>query len=66
MVPLIQDIGRTVGPIKSCRSGGRFRWEPVRGNGTLIGASANVVSAAFLPRVGTGFRSRNFTKYGAE
>ncbi|MFH1213032.1 MAG: ArsB/NhaD family transporter [Candidatus Neomarinimicrobiota bacterium] len=66
MVPLIRDIGNTVGadkilPLWWALSLGAC----LGGNGTLIGASANVVSAGISGRSGHRISFMEFTKYGA-
>lgn len=66
MIPLVQDIGNTVGkeavlPLWWALSLGAC----LGGNGTLIGASANVVSAGIAGKSGYKISFLEFTKYGA-
>jgi len=66
MVPLIQDIGRTVGPDKILPLWWALSLGAcLGGNGTLIGASANVVSAGISAKSGYRISFAEFTKYGA-
>lgn len=66
MVPLIQDIGRTVGPDKIAPLWWALSLGAcLGGNGTLIGASANVVSAGISGKSGYRISFMEFTKYGA-
>jgi len=66
MVPLIQDIGQTVGPDKITPLWWALSLGAcLGGNGTLIGASANVVSAGIAGRSGYRISFMEFTKYGA-
>ncbi len=64
MLPLIDTISRTVGidatPLIWALSLGAC----FGGNGTLIGASANIVVAGISERVGYPIRSVDFMKYG--
>lgn len=66
MVPLVKDIGMQLGPEAiiplwwSLSLGSCFG-----GNGTLIGASANVVSAGIAGKSGYKISFLEFTKYGA-
>ncbi len=66
MIPLIQDLGasmgaKTVEPLWWALSLGAC----LGGNGTLIGASANVVSAGLSSKSGHPVSFGEFTKYGA-
>jgi Na+/H+ antiporter NhaD/arsenite permease-like protein len=66
MIPLIKDIGVHVGPDKI-----QPLWWSLAlgaclgGNGTLIGASANVVSAGLAKKNGYKISFWEFTKYGS-
>jgi Na+/H+ antiporter NhaD/arsenite permease-like protein len=66
MTPLIKDIGSTLGteairPLWWALSLGAC----LGGNGTLVGASANVVSAGLAQKNGYRITFMDFTKYGA-
>jgi Na+/H+ antiporter NhaD/arsenite permease-like protein len=66
MIPLIQDMGAQLGadavkPLWWALSLGAC----LGGNGTLIGASANVVSAGLSAKSGHPISFWDFTKYGA-
>lgn len=66
MIPLVQDIASTVGreasmPIWWSLSLGAC----LGGNGTLVGASANVVAAGIATKSGYRITFLDFTKYGA-
>lgn len=66
MIPLIKDMGQSLGskaiePLWWALSLGAC----LGGNGTLIGASANVVSAGISKKNGYPISFKEFTKYGA-
>jgi Na+/H+ antiporter NhaD/arsenite permease-like protein len=66
MVPLIREIGGNVGPDKILPLWWALSLGAcLGGNGTLIGASANVVSAGIAGRSGYRISFLEFTKYGA-
>ena len=65
MIPLVQDIGNTLGneaitPVWWSLALGSC----LGGNGTLVGASANVVSAGLAAKSGYKISFMEFTKYG--
>ncbi|GHV74808.1 arsenical pump family protein [Spirochaetia bacterium] len=66
MIPMVQDISATIGPELA-----RPLWWALSlgaclgGNATLIGASANVVSASICTKNGYPITFMDFTKYGA-
>lgn len=66
MIPLVQNIGSTVGAVAV----GPVWWSLalgacLGGNGTLIGASANVVAVGLANKSGYKISFMDFTKYGA-
>jgi len=66
MIPLVQNIGATVGAVAV----GPVWWSLalgacLGGNGTLIGASANVVAVGLANKSGYKISFMDFTKYGA-
>jgi Na+/H+ antiporter NhaD/arsenite permease-like protein len=66
MIPLVQNIGTTVGAVAI----GPVWWSLalgacLGGNGTLIGASANVVAVGLANKSGYKISFMDFTKYGA-
>lgn len=70
MIPLIQDMIEGMG-VGSNSSGANVLWWSLAlgaclgGNGTLIGASANVIVAGMASKEGSGFSYMDFLKIGA-
>lgn len=70
MIPLIQDMGNGLGLARDSVEINALWWSLalgacLGGNGTIIGASANVIVAGMAAREGNGFTYMQFLKVGA-